>query len=1368
MTVQKRADEHIKLHRPEFLNSGSGGGVIPFILEGPDIDLVVAGLNVTVGRGGDKILLFDSGGNPIAEYAATNAGLVAAVAAATSGDIIRLYAYNIALTQALTLAAGVSLCGIGWNSKITAAGFNGAAITMAADCLCENFELDYTSNGADSVGIDASALRTAVRLCHVSVSGGAASNIAVKLGVTADGPATLSVHGTSNNITHVLSNVWSDNVHPINEWTGAGFRLQSAGAFGAGYIRVTVHFDSGSVPAGIPIKIMSSNDSGSSGVIPNVLPTLSANTTGYNAGYAAGDTLVMDGNPGSAWETDGYFCITTGWAVGGWSFGARITLIEWLDGSTNLLWSENYDAPSELPLVAQSKLEATGTAADAINVASGLAARVAHNLLDGDTYDIHADGHVYVEANEHVNGLTSGTPIDEWGDRSAWDVTNYAERHASDINAAAYLRHLFLGTAAGDLAGWNGAAWARIAAGANGQLLTGNTGALPSFQSFDWDTVVGGPGSDMVHNHSSAAEGGPTLSPRAADALAVDVLSAAVDKWAGIGLGRTAVEFQFGISGGVNGWFLGSAAGDAGIRLNDVGKTLMLGVGDGTAVAQLRISNAQISTNVVFYPGKTDAATNTVTESCGLWHNTTNAPAAGFGVALNFYLQSSTTIDQLAGQITVPWTDATHLTRTADMVFYTCLNGSTQETLRLDGSSKYDLTIGGNRTLTIPATGTAALGTGAANTLAYWGGTNTLTTLANSGAVSYLRNDGAGALSWVTTVPPSAHNVLDSTYHSDVLTGAITAGDVLIGNNTPKIARLAITVPAAGVCNYFGVNNAETLPSWKSASSNPGAAAAVLATPTSGIPTLVGLITGKIYPSADSTTAVRIFQADGTTPVVTIDTTNRRLGIDCTPTQKHTIQEGHLRFNYTPSPVLTGATATAVAGAGLGIGVYHYGIAYEKDNGATTTVSISDTVLQVTTSAGNQKVTLNNIPVAPACMPAVTKRRLYRTTVGASFYNVFYLTTINDNVTTTYDDTAADGALGANGHYLENTTAGKFYQDSSLAMFLGTWQTFIGNGAGASCTSGNQNVGVGYLAGVLITTGSFNTYVGAVCGISATQGNYNTGYGNAALQNFTTGANNTAVGASALNSLAGASGNNTAVGRYAGGASATYNNSIFLGHYAGRYETIGNKLIIDSLDRATEAAQRTSAPIYGVIHATIPSQILIFNGVVNINPQFTAAGIATALTIDAQGSGANNDGGSISFLLKTSTTASQSAGLDQWLWVDATHATRKARRVWSVYDTAEREGFRIEASGAAPMIGFLGAGAVVRPTALTAQLTTVTADAAGAPDYAFGAGTNTNAWGFTSADEFLTSVAVIANLQTRLAELEDKLGHTAGLGLLTH
>lgn len=93
-----------------------------------------------------------------------------------------------------------------------------------------------------------------------------------------------------------------------------------------------------------------------------------------------------------------------------------------------------------------------------------------------------------------------------------------------------------------------------------------------------------------------------------------------------------------------------------------------------------------------------------------------------------------------------------------------------------------------------------------------------------------------------------------------------------------------------------------------------------------------------------------------------------------------------------------------------------------------------------------------------------------------------------------------------------------------------------------------------------------------------------------------------------------------------------------------------------------------------------------------------AAGISAMLGLTALGSGANGDGGSILMAGKSSTTAAQSMALDQWLWVNATHASRTARRIFSVYDTVAREALRIEASGTAAMIGFLGANAVVRQT----------------------------------------------------------------------
>lgn len=62
-----------------------------------------------------------------------------------------------------------------------------------------------------------------------------------------------------------------------------------------------------------------------------------------------------------------------------------------------------------------------------------------------------------------------------------------------------------------------------------------------------------------------------------------------------------------------------------------------------------------------------------------------------------------------------------------------------------------------------------------------------------------------------------------------------------------------------------------------------------------------------------------------------------------------------------------------------------------------------------------------------------------------------------------------------------------------------------------------------------------------------------------------------------------------------------------------------------------------------------------------------------------------------------------------------------------------------------------------RLDALTAQLTTITHTEPGTADYAIQGVTSTTPFGFVSADEGNTVLKVIANLQTRLSEVEARL-----------
>jgi hypothetical protein len=78
-------------------------------------------------------------------------------------------------------------------------------------------------------------------------------------------------------------------------------------------------------------------------------------------------------------------------------------------------------------------------------------------------------------------------------------------------------------------------------------------------------------------------------------------------------------------------------------------------------------------------------------------------------------------------------------------------------------------------------------------------------------------------------------------------------------------------------------------------------------------------------------------------------------------------------------------------------------------------------------------------------------------------------------------------------------------------------------------------------------------------------------------------------------------------------------------------------------------------------------------------------------------------------------------------------------------------------------LSFYNATPIVQPTELTDELTTITYTAPGTPDYAIQDLTDSGGFGFATKNEGNTALSVIANLQTRVNELETKL---VSLGLL--
>jgi hypothetical protein len=139
--------------------------------EGPGIDVVA---NSQVGLGGDTILLYDSGGAPVAEYAPTEAGLTAAVAAATAGDTIVIPSMTITLTGTLIIAtANIAIVGMGRDkSVITSAA---AADTLVVRNIVTFASLGISNTNAGNFAamtVDNNSAYVVLLLCHLTGNGG--------------------------------------------------------------------------------------------------------------------------------------------------------------------------------------------------------------------------------------------------------------------------------------------------------------------------------------------------------------------------------------------------------------------------------------------------------------------------------------------------------------------------------------------------------------------------------------------------------------------------------------------------------------------------------------------------------------------------------------------------------------------------------------------------------------------------------------------------------------------------------------------------------------------------------------------------------------------------------------------------------------------------------------------------------------------------------------------------------------------------------------------------------------------------------------------------------------------------------------------
>jgi hypothetical protein len=371
------------------------------------------------------------------------------------------------------------------------------------------------------------------------------------------------------------------------------------------------------------------------------------------------------------------------------------------------------------------------------------------------------------------------------------------------------------------------------------------------------------------------------------------------------------------------------------------------------------------------------------------------------------------------------------------------------------------------------------------------------------------------------------------------------------------------------------------------------------------VPTLSsGIKTPIIYPASDSTTALKLTKADGATAILTGDTTNSRIGIGVTPSCtldvygyghigqsadtpiKTLTISGNLNFDTVAEPTAAQQTAMVLTNTGAGsieAGTYYYAVKYytaEGDTGHTTGYNTLPNI----TSADAFKVTVSNIPCSPD--PRVVGRKVYRSQAGTvgDYYFCYYIGTIADNTTTTYNDNSPKNTSSTDWIYNKNnTTAGITYRDGAVYTRLADYMTAFGkealksvtkgstnaafgSSALASCTTGGSNQAFGHAAAANITEGAYNCAMGYASLQGNKTGHLNVAIGNNAQRNETSASNsyNTAIGGETLKALTTNNNYNTAIG-YQAGNNSQASGGIYVGYAAGYREsagTVGNYNIV--------------------------------------------------------------------------------------------------------------------------------------------------------------------------------------------------------------
>jgi hypothetical protein len=167
-----------------------------------------------------------------------------------------------------------------------------------------------------------------------------------------------------------------------------------------------------------------------------------------------------------------------------------------------------------------------------------------------------------------------------------------------------------------------------------------------------------------------------------------------------------------------------------------------------------------------------------------------------------------------------------------------------------------------------------------------------------------------------------------------------------------------------------------------------------------------------------------------------------------------------------------------------------------------------------------------------------------------------------NGATKTFCLNASDGDLFLAGCMVSK---GVFYRENTSTRFItaNSENTFIGDNAGNTSFTGDNNIGIGVHSLLSLTTGCYNIGIGVKAGCSITTGCYNHFIGYQSGYKLTTGNDNIAIGALFTMSCLTTGSRNIALGNYIGdNAAYTGTDSIIIGRASHRSATTASCNII--------------------------------------------------------------------------------------------------------------------------------------------------------------------------------------------------------------